>query len=279
MVPMLLSIGAMKAGTTWLAKQLEQNPAVATTPVKEVHYFHYKSFGTAALDRASRVGMVKNLITKTRSDDFESVRSNTRWADRYLREPIDEEWYRGLFATNSKTRYLAEFSNLNSVLDFEGWNTVRRFSPELKIIYILRNPIERMWSHVKYHLGLTGETYYTRQWTRDDFTNYISLLGPYGEYAKVIESISSFGLIHDTFVCYFDRIVDAPELFMYDIDRFLDLEPFEYNRNGLRQRFNPSEDMEMPSEFLVAASAIAMRQISQLEKLGVYVPASWYKYF
>jgi hypothetical protein len=39
---LFLSIGAMKAGTTWLYAVLERHPALHFTPEKELHYFYHR---------------------------------------------------------------------------------------------------------------------------------------------------------------------------------------------------------------------------------------------
>jgi len=39
---LFLSVGAMKAGTTWLYKQLQYHPEIYFTPEKEIHYFANK---------------------------------------------------------------------------------------------------------------------------------------------------------------------------------------------------------------------------------------------
>ena len=58
------------------------------------------------------------------------------WAYNYLNNPINDYWYLNNFSLRGNKRYCADFSNLYSHLDDNGWNHIHSISKNLKIIYI-----------------------------------------------------------------------------------------------------------------------------------------------
>ena len=48
---LFVCVGAQKAGTTWLARVLEDHPEIFMTPVKEIHYFDHVAGITNHLNR------------------------------------------------------------------------------------------------------------------------------------------------------------------------------------------------------------------------------------
>ncbi|MGB6176103.1 MAG: hypothetical protein WBF43_07170 [Methylocella sp.] len=87
----LLNIGTMKSGTSWLAKQLEDHPDIFLPPVKEVHYFAHLHSPIKLLDTNGRVEALKTYILWISPElHLELLRQNLHWFDMYLDEPIND---------------------------------------------------------------------------------------------------------------------------------------------------------------------------------------------
>jgi len=109
-MPNFLIIGAMKSGTTALYYYLEQHPEVYMSPVKEPNYFSSQGPENAA-------GAVRHIGTY--QDLFRDVSGETAIGEAshsYLYEP-------GAVAE------------------------IRRYIPEARLIAVLRNPVDRAYSH------------------------------------------------------------------------------------------------------------------------------------
>jgi hypothetical protein len=109
-MPNFLIIGAMKSGTTALYYYLEQHPEIYMSPVKEPNFFSSQEQENAA-DAVTNIGTYQHLFRGGSGKKAIGEASHS-----YLYEP----------------RAAAE---------------IRRYIPEAKLIAILRNPIDRAYSH------------------------------------------------------------------------------------------------------------------------------------
>ena len=94
-----IGIGAQKAGTTWLYKQLSELEAISLPPIKEIHYFDrsrkYESPNTLAHDsiflklvnRRWLRSIYRRLIRPSLKGDF----SDFKWKLRYYFSSYDDD--------------------------------------------------------------------------------------------------------------------------------------------------------------------------------------------
>ena len=89
--------------------------------------------------------------------DANRLREIVKWyADCYLADPVDEVWFDRVFS-KAGDRWAADFSNYNALLGAAGWQAVRRHAEELRVLYVMRDPVERLWSHMKFELLPIGK--------------------------------------------------------------------------------------------------------------------------
>jgi len=147
--PDFLCVGAHKAGTTWLYQQLDSHPDFWMPPVKELHYF----------DQLSRV----QRAARPRCRDKRDLRFLERLKSLSAKPTIDLENYGRLFEPKGPL-LSGDISPNYSTLSNEVIGQVLRFFPHLKVIFLARDPVERVWSH------LSMEVHY-RQIEPFDVTN------------------------------------------------------------------------------------------------------------
>ena len=109
-MPNFLIIGAMKSGTTALYYYLEQHPEIYMSPVKEPNFFSSQEQENAA-DAVTNIGT-----------------------------------YQDLFRGGSGKKALGEASH-SYLYEPRAAAEIKRYVPETKLIAILRNPIDRAYSH------------------------------------------------------------------------------------------------------------------------------------
>jgi hypothetical protein len=109
-MPNFLIIGAMKSGTTALYYYLEQHPEIYMSPVKEPNFFSSQEQENAA-DAVTNIGT-----------------------------------YQDLFRGGSGKKALGEASH-SYLYEPRAAAEIKRYVPEAKLIAILRNPIDRAYSH------------------------------------------------------------------------------------------------------------------------------------
>jgi hypothetical protein len=110
-MPNFLIIGAMKSGTSALYYYLEQHPQIYMSPVKEPNFF---------------------CLEGQENPDPKSI--------------SDSETYRRLFKGASDERALGEASHCY-LYKAQAVERIKSYVPEAKLIAILRNPIDRAYSH------------------------------------------------------------------------------------------------------------------------------------
>jgi len=131
--PDFLCIGAHKAGTTWLYQQLDSHPDFWMPPVKELHYFDQLSRVQRAAHPRCREERDRRFLEQLKSLSAESG--------------IDLENYGRLFEPKASL-ISGDISPNYSTLSDEVIRQVAGYFPNLKVIFLARDPVQRFWSHL-----------------------------------------------------------------------------------------------------------------------------------
>jgi hypothetical protein len=148
MYPDFLIIGAQKAGTTWLDRNLRTHPQIWLPPEKEIHFFDLpRPLPFAALQYAPERAIRHWARHRLRRDlaKVERGEQTMDWYRRYYYATRSWSWYRSLF-TPGTGQICGEATPRYAVISKRKIAAIRRRMPHLKIIYLLRDPIDRMWS-------------------------------------------------------------------------------------------------------------------------------------
>ncbi len=132
-IPNLFLIGAPRAGTTTLYSLLDAHP-----PVKEPNFF------STDIDPARFRPLFRKYLTLPSDPFFEQ--------DPIPKTPVmfirDEQQYRRLFKGTGGYEWRGEAST-SYMYSREAAERIRRAQPDARIIAILRDPVERTYSHYK----------------------------------------------------------------------------------------------------------------------------------
>jgi hypothetical protein len=203
--PDFLCIGAHKAGTTWLYQQLDSHPDFWMPPVKELHYFDQ-------LSRVQRAGYPRCRDERDRRF-LEQLKSLST-------EPgIDLENYGRLFEPKASL-LSGDISPNYSTLSDEVIRQVAGYFPNLKVIFLARDPVERFWSH------LSMEAHY-RQIEPFDATDIDEINRNLSRRGMLLRSYPS------AVVARWKRYVDSEQFRVYFFDD-LQNNPAELRRSILR---------------------------------------------
>jgi hypothetical protein len=140
--PDFLCIGAQKAGTSWLDVMLRQHRQVFLPPMKEVHFY---DFVYVPEHRPwIRSGFAKHLARH----------GNGRYADYFARLAAlprrADAWYAAVFDhPDAAGRVTGEITPAYSILPAEGVARVRATNPAMKLVLIVRDPVDRALSHLR----------------------------------------------------------------------------------------------------------------------------------
>ncbi|MCF8301685.1 MAG: sulfotransferase [Bacteroidales bacterium] len=134
--PNFFIIGAAKSGTTSLYEYLNQHPDIYFSPIKEPNYF----------STDIKVENFSPTYRKNNHLDAESYFSNEELPKLQLSFIRDRGQYEALFSGAKGEQAVGECST-SYLFSTEAASNIKHFNPNSRIIAILRNPIERAFSH------------------------------------------------------------------------------------------------------------------------------------
>jgi len=280
---LFLSVGAMKAGTTWMQRVLELHPEIYFTPEKELHYFaHAYMQDGAPLSARARLGRARHYVgIDPQADTPDDVRARLLWTANYLSEPIDDLWYRNLFAFRGQERWCADFSNLYAHLDAASWARVRQGVQRLRVVYTMRDPIKRLWSHAKFHSQFIGKADEVASWTPEIAETFLRrrFMWKHAEYGETVRLLREGVGQDDLRVFFFEGLHRDQRAWLHEVEDFLEIAHHDYPEERLSARVNESFDAPMPEWFPGLFEADVQRICGELRDQGLEPPASWTKYF
>jgi hypothetical protein len=245
--PDFFCIGAQKAGTTWLHENLRFHPKVWLAPVKELHYFNHLYLpwqrawtGTHRRNHGARA-LHGYLDTVKRADwDYRHI---ARVAEIISGEPSDE-WYGKIFSVARPEQLCGEITPEYSILPPEGIEHVLRLSPNAKFVMMLRDPVDRNWSHIRMNARKDA--------TLEDYlriARYNDVVDR-SNYPRIIRTWTRFVPADRFKVVFMDDIVAQPRTVMADLCGFLGLDYEDSMFTRLDKPVHVGAEQEIPPEVL-----------------------------
>jgi hypothetical protein len=270
--PHFLCIGAQKSGTTWLHRNLREHPEVCLANKKELDYFVTRNLGLWTLCRRPlwRYDLRRKLLSRI----FSQSPAQTAWYLRYFFLRRTDAWYASLFRSCGD-RVIGDVSPSYSILDAEEVEHVARIMPAARIILLLRNPVERAWSHARMDCG--------RGWwpcadyrgrpidevpfdvLRQHLDNPFSTLR--GDYLRMLRNWESHFPTEQIFIGFAEEIEEFPALLLERIAAFLGISPNPVNGwPQAGERVGAQEPMEIPAQVERYLSRKYVFDLKDLEK-------------
>jgi hypothetical protein len=237
--PSFLVIGAQKAGTSWLHRNLRAHPQV-WMPDYEVHYF-------------DRIDEPPN------------------------RGRSGERRYASLFEPGLG-KVVGETTPGYSIVGRDTVVRAHRLMPEAKIIFMMRNPVERAWSQavMRFVKREGGVEHVTDAEMRERFDHRSSKLRT--DYLRTLQNWGTCYPPESIFVGFLEDVHFHPEELLRRLYGFLGVDPgFVPRAPKLRKRINARSTDEMPTRVAVHLAHTYLEDARRLEeRFGGY--ASFWRY-
>lgn len=152
-LPKVLCIGAQKAGTSWLHENLKSNPCAWLPPFKELHFFDFRFLpGHRRWIRGHVARGLKAATTKAQSD---GATEDLAYLGTLSEPPLmTRNWYRRVFAPCSNDLVGIDVTPEYASIPEAGVVYAKQIlGPDLRVIYLVREPVERALSQVRMYLG------------------------------------------------------------------------------------------------------------------------------
>jgi hypothetical protein len=176
----------------------------------------------------------------------------------------NDDWYLSLFK-GGQGKVKGEITPAYAILDPRDVEAIKKLMPNLKVIFLIRNPIDRVWSHIRFF------------WTAGSYKDMDSIQrlklfcdDPQQElrsdYMRTIDIWRTFFSEKHFCVAFYDDIVEAPETLLTTIFEFIGVDPRAFDMGQLsRERINASRERKIPKELEVF---LAEKYYSQIETLN-----------
>ncbi len=150
----LTGVGAQKAGTTWLANYMRKHPDIFMSPIKEMHFWDTKFYegDEAPFDWRFRVRVAELHLRQEAGVEL-TKQGQIRLENLTERVAIgtDADAYFEFFARRAGSKEVwAEFTPSYSMLDRHVFSAMAGISQQTRFVFLMRNPADRYWSHVRY---------------------------------------------------------------------------------------------------------------------------------
>jgi hypothetical protein len=235
--PDFLCIGAQKAGTTWLYKNLRHHPGIQLTQPKELHYF-----------------------------------------DRYFHESLDSysrHFEQEDFAVREKVT--GEITPAYCFIPVRRIQFIHDMRPDLRLIFLMRNPVERAWSHAVMNLVEHSDRRFEDIPDEDFFAHYRSEGAvERGDYLATLDNWLSVYPRKQLYIGFLEDLAQRPQQLLTDVFEHIgvttevDWASFPYNR-----KIRTAEKPAMPQAHRRFLQAMYREDIQQLAERFAGPPQQW----
>lgn len=280
---LLFGIGAAKAGTSWLQSALDAHPEVHLWRHKELHYFD-------ALDRGEVMQQIDHLCAKRTElrgwmatatgrdyDDLHhAVSEIDRWLGVLARGQESEQAYLSFLKKGRKgAKVVGDITPAYALLSEDRLRRMHRLMPVVKFVYLLRDPVDRLWSNIRMKASWEGgseaelqkrATKYFDRWTKDKEPE----VQERGDYAGALARLFAAVPERDRLVAFYE------EFFTQDAwERLCGFLGISVTDVALDQRVHESAQAGLDADRRAKARARLADQYDAVERMLGRVPASW----
>ncbi len=199
---------------------------------------------------------------------------------------LDFGWYCDHFAPAGGRRP-GEASPSYAALPLAGIRTIRQLLPNVKLVFLMRDPVARAWSHAKHnHLyreanfadASAGAEASHDDW-RANFVHDWPLVG--GDYLGQLRRWASVFPHEQLYVGFYESIARRPDVLLRDVFRFLGVDP-DVDLSGfpVHERILVGPDGELPADLAPYLRGILRCRTEELVGLlraqfGLSAPPEW----
>jgi hypothetical protein len=246
MLPDFLCIGAQKAATTWLHVHLATHPEVWLPPIKELQYFNHlfiaddRRWTRRHIEEHARAALRRHIGDGGEIDlDYIAYLSRLATDDLFT-----EAWYRRVFdRPEAGGRLRGDVSPAYCAIGAPGVAYLRTLLAAVRIVYIIRDPVERALSHLRMiaeHRGVAAPS--DAEWRAFAAEPMITIHSTYSAHVPLWRA--AFAPSDLKFLPY-RRVAAEPLGVLRAVEAFLGLKPHDYG--GLAERIHATTPKTVPS--------------------------------
>lgn len=141
----MFGVGATKAGTSWLHRYLDSHPDCHLRGIKELHYFDaLEEDRLQARHRRAR----RDCVALAQGEAPRRRRALKAYA-RMLRDGSPEAYMAFLTDGRKEQSLVGDITPAYALLPEARLRQMAGLAPDVRFVYLLRDPVARLWSHVR----------------------------------------------------------------------------------------------------------------------------------
>jgi len=245
-----LCIGAQKAGTTWLYEVLQNHTGLYLSPRKELNYFS-KPINKAFVSLFTKKGMgclYRNIKHIKHNISTQKIKRFITIDFKFLFLKRTDAWYISFFKKAPKNARIGEITPNYSIMPTENIVRAYKYNPEMKIILILRNPVDRAWS--LFRMDVKNNFYQDDTSLVKDIINHIESDPDYykkGDYVDIIKKWTKIFPEKNLYIAFYSDIKNNPEKIINNIFSHIGVsEIVDFSRFSLHKKIFKGIPIVMP---------------------------------
>lgn len=276
---LIYCVGAAKAGTSWLYEVLFKHPDCHFTALKELHYWNSLDLGRGNYYRTlliQRLAEVKERHaaepegTALHSYQIGAIADIERWLATFDGKTPNHGGYLDFLGRGrAGARIIGDFTPAYAGLTRKGMKRMVGVFEKVKVIYLLREPVDRLWSHIRMDAG-RGNAELARE-KFDEFLKggeqNVAMRSNYRQTINRLKDVVPEGCLH---IEFYERLF-TPEA-IARLLAFLGIAPIEV---PFGERYNASGHVSLDDDRRAAAQAVLAPQYNFIERFMGELPAEW----
>lgn len=272
----LIGVGAARCGTSWISTYLNSLSGVTVAPLKELHFFNTRAHSAAQqLDLFA----VKRLVFHIRQDG--DVVDNLRERHAFqasldrVRMIYDDDAYFDHFARicTADTGTLCDITPAYSGIGRDGFEFMKRFvasqDVSLKLLFIMRDPLDRLRSHLRFRQQNTPGLDICESWS--EMVEDPEFFG-HADYRQTVEALDAVFPDGDILYLFFEDLFSQAVL-----ERLCAFAGAAYEPPGSNEPVNATQvQIDLPDTMRAELEHILAPQYAFCrQRFGDMVPAAW----
>ncbi len=272
-------VGAAKAGTSWLHAQMAAHPECHFRALKELHYFDAIDGGRLDKERARHAAEHERVIAWAGNEPTDRqaalMRDRAEWLDVLARGHEDREAYL-TYLTNGagEARVVGDVTPAYALLSRARLESMAGMAPDVRVLYLLRDPVERLWSHVRMIAARRDPAGAVTARRAGNILRRVlrgeeDQIERRGDYARALRKLQATVPGGRLLIGVFEEMVAG------GLDRlaaFLGIKPFE----GILAPVHTGQPLAMTSDQRQAAAEFLRPQYKAVERTLGRVPDAWH---
>ena len=241
---------------------------------------------TKALDRRRKA--MANELTANNPEEVRIFRSKKILSENstlnkkliFAFGEIGDSWYSSLY---NKELIATDITPAYSVLPESGFRHISKIADSVKVLFVMRDPVDRMLSQVRYKFNEELRIYQGRESKRIDeadpneLKNICNLRGVIARsnYPETIKKLYQIFSKENLKLIFYDKLCDAPDEFISEVCEFVDIKSIDASVEKLQTGLNVGEKFNFPDVIENQVKETCKPIVKELKSMLPELPESW----